>query len=852
MGLKLWRQIWKWQRVLIIAPMAAGLILAASSTGLFQLIEWVTLDQFFRLRPLEPPDPRIVIVTIDESDINQIGKWPIPDEVLAKLLNNIKGQQPKAIGIDLYRNLPVEPGYQALLEVFKSTPNLIGVEKVAGEPIAPSPILSKQDQVGMADLVLDADGKVRRGLISSKPQGKPTKLNLGVKLALMYLETEGITLKSVDATKKHLRLGKALFVPFKENDGGYVDADSGGYQILLNFRGPKQNFYTVSLKQILENRIPPNLLHNRIVLIGTTAQSLNDLFLTPYSSKITGRLERTPGVVIHANLTSQILSAAKEGRLLIQVWAEPIEWLWVLVWSFTGATVCFTFLQTNLLQNKIYSEWIILGICIVAGGGSLLAISYIAFLCGWWIPVVSPVLALTSSAIAIALYHSLELQREKTDLEILLETTTAHFDTVEADLQDQAEEAARESERKLAQFLEAVSVGVAVIDATGKPYFANQRAQEILGKGVEPEAKPEQLAEVYQNYIAGTNQLYPTEKLPIVRALKGERASTDDIEIHQGDKVIPIEAWATPIYDESGNISYALVAFQDITERKQAESERKALINQLYELNQANERFVPRQFLELLNKESIVDVQLGEAVQQKMSILFSDIRNFTTLSERSTLEENFKFINTYLSYMEPAITANQGFIDKYIGDAIMALFSGSADNAVKAGIAMLHRLAEYNQTRQKSTHPSIHIGIGINTGSLMLGTVGGQNRMDGTVIGDAVNLAARLEGLTKYYGVALLISHQTFGCLQQPWDYYIRFIDRVQVKGKSNMVSVFEVFDADSPEIREGKLVTKTSFETALFLYHQGKISEAAPLFQECLNLNPGDKVAQLYLGRCS
>ncbi len=154
-----------------------------------------------------------------------------------------------------------------------------------------------------------------------------------------------------------------------------------------------------------------------------------------------------------------------------------------------------------------------------------------------------------------------------------------------------------------------------------------------------------------------------------------------------------------------------------------------------------------------------------------MSILFADIRDFTTLSERMTPEENFKFINAYLSHMEPAILDNNGFIDKYIGDAIMALFSRSADDAIKAGIDMLHRLAKYNTKRTNPERPPIQIGIGINTGSLMLGTVGGQTRMDGTVIGDAVNLASRLEALTKHYGVSLLISHHTFQCLRHPVEY---------------------------------------------------------------------------------
>ncbi len=262
-------------------------------------------------------------------------------------------------------------------------------------------------------------------------------------------------------------------------------------------------------------------------------------------------------------------------------------------------------------------------------------------------------------------------------------------------------------------------------------------------------------------------------------------------------------------------------------------------------------RFVPHQFLYLLNKESILDVQLGDHIQKKMSILFSDIRSFTTLSESMKPEDTFKFINAYLSRMESVIVENQGFIDKYIGDGIMALFSGSADDAVKAGITMLHRLTEYNQHRANSGYIPIKIGIGINTGSLMLGTVGGKNRMDGTVISDAVNIASRLENLTKHYGVSLLISHHTLANFQNPTNYSIRFIEQVKVKGKSQAVAVFEVFDGDEPEIRQGKLATKVSFEQALWLYNLGLKSEAAQLLTGVLKINPRDRVAQIYLERC-
>ncbi|MEG3893490.1 AAA family ATPase [Microcoleus sp. Pol10_D6] len=273
--------------------------------------------------------------------------------------------------------------------------------------------------------------------------------------------------------------------------------------------------------------------------------------------------------------------------------------------------------------------------------------------------------------------------------------------------------------------------------------------------------------------------------------------------------------------------------------------------SRLAQLNKAYERFIPHQFLQFLKKSSIIDVELGDQVQLEMSVLFSDIRDFTTLSETMTPEDNFKFINSYLSRMEPVINENHGFIDKYIGDAIMALFSGEADNAVKAGIAMLHRLAEYTQNRANSGYAPIQIGIGINTGSLMLGTVGGPNRMDGTVISDAVNLASRVESLTKNYGVSLLITQPTYGRLKNPSQYAIRTLDTVKVKGKSEAVTIYEVFDADSPEIKQAKLATLELFAEARALYSEGKLFEAARLFSECWRQNQGDRVAKIYWERC-
>jgi class 3 adenylate cyclase len=188
---------------------------------------------------------------------------------------------------------------------------------------------------------------------------------------------------------------------------------------------------------------------------------------------------------------------------------------------------------------------------------------------------------------------------------------------------------------------------------------------------------------------------------------------------------------------------------------------KKFALEQQMRLTEAYQRFVPKQLLTNLNKESILDVQLGDQVQKEMSILFSDIRSFTMLSESMSPEENFGFVNTYLSKMGPIVRDNHGYIDKYIGDSIMALFDRSPEDAVKTSVKMLDALREYNKERIQEGLVPIRIGIGVNTGKMMLGTLGESDRMEGSVISDAVNLAARLEGLTKLYKTSLLLSEAT-------------------------------------------------------------------------------------------
>lgn len=262
-------------------------------------------------------------------------------------------------------------------------------------------------------------------------------------------------------------------------------------------------------------------------------------------------------------------------------------------------------------------------------------------------------------------------------------------------------------------------------------------------------------------------------------------------------------------------------------------------------------RLVPSQLLNLLEAKSIVDVKLGDQVERKMTIMFSDIRDFTPLSESMTPAENFEFINAYLSQMEPVISRHRGIIDKYIGDTIMALFEHGADDALSGAIAMLERLGYYNAGRLRAGYAPIQIGIGLNTGVVIIGTVGGLNRMDSTVIGDAVNLTARLEEATKTYRAPLIISQNTLYDLADPDKYHIRFLDRIRVKGKSQPLSIYEVFDNDDEKLRRNKRESRTIFEKAVAYYHLKDIPKAIPLLKQCLDITPDDFPARIYLERC-
>ncbi len=396
------------RKELISSASVAGCIIVLRSLGLLQSLEWAALDQFFQLRPLEPPEERITIVTIDEGSLKSIKKWPIPDGEIAKLLTKLNKQKPRAIGLDIYRDFPVDPGHSDLVTVFNSLDNLIAIQKLSKNEdnrIPPPPLLNRE-QVGFNNIVLDADGKVRRNLLYYHVKNQAYE-SFALKLTKLYLKPRGIIPQRAASNPEYLQLGKAIFPRFKSDDGSYIKADDGGTQILANFPKPlcqscqpDWGFRKVSLRDVLADKVPENLISDRIVLIGSTAASLQDYVQTPYSTKFIGTAKPTAGVELQAYFISELITAALDGRPLIKVWSNSLEWSWIL------ACACLGVVTRIRIQNTTTSFLTILLLCC-----SLTGSAFILFLDGWWIPIVPGLISFCGSTLAIT-FQITQMQEE--------------------------------------------------------------------------------------------------------------------------------------------------------------------------------------------------------------------------------------------------------------------------------------------------------------------------------------------------------------------------------------------------------------------------------------------------------
>jgi adenylate cyclase len=387
-------------------------VIGLQETGIFQGLELAVLDREFRLRPLENKTIPIVIVTISEADLVGLNQFPISDQTLSRVIERLKKENPTVIGLNLYRDLPVEPGYDDLLQTFRSTPNLIGVKKYvkdsAGRGVRPPPILRDRDQVAFNDLVGDIDGKIRRHLLSVQENGK-TELSLGTQLALTYLKTSGITPQR--NAKGEIQLGRATYSALSRNAGGYAQMNLAGFQLLSNYLTVPGGISKISIQDVLNGRIPAGLLRDRIVVIGSTSESSRgDRFLVPYTTDVNTVWF---GAEIHANLAAQLISGALDGRTMLQCLPEALEWAWILLWAGVGTLLGWS------IQSLRSLIWIPLAI------GILWMTAHGLFFGGWWMLVVSPFMAFLAAGLTSRGYwvwYTLNQINQSLELKVLERT----------------------------------------------------------------------------------------------------------------------------------------------------------------------------------------------------------------------------------------------------------------------------------------------------------------------------------------------------------------------------------------------------------------------------------------------
>ena len=262
-------------------------------------------------------------------------------------------------------------------------------------------------------------------------------------------------------------------------------------------------------------------------------------------------------------------------------------------------------------------------------------------------------------------------------------------------------------------------------------------------------------------------------------------------------------------------------------------------------------RFIPQQYLEFLEKPAITEVKLGDNVSAEMAVMFSDIRGFTTASEKMTPQENFDFINEYLKLVSPVIQKHEGFIVKFLGDGMMAIFPYGVDDAVQAGIEKQELVKTFNAMLAARGYPPVSVGVGIHTGHMMVGMIGEERRIQGDAFSDNVNLTSRVEGLNKFYGTSMIISEDTLRGLTQPEAIRMRSLGRALVKGRQSPLALYEVYEGQPEEVIALRQASKTDFEHGISLYTQGKFAQAQEAFQSVLQTDPGDKTARYYLERC-
>jgi diguanylate cyclase (GGDEF)-like protein/PAS domain S-box-containing protein len=588
------------RQVLLTSFGVASSIVILRLIGLLQPWELAALDQLFRWQPPKPPDDRIVIIGISEADLEYLRTWPIPDAKIAQAIKTLNRHGARLIGLDIYRNIPVEPGHDELTKVFATVPNLIAIRTFENDSIREvlPPDSIPQEQVGFNNVVLDVDERVRRNLIYLWTD-EGTHRSFSLQLAIKYLEKEEIYLNASTEDPLKLQFGKTVLTRFYGNHGAYVNTEDEGYQILGNFSNSEGRFKTFSLTDILEDKIPAEQIRDRIVMIGNTAPSLKDLFLTPYSGGIFKEPQRISGVELHANFLSQLLGAAIEGEsLLIKFWVEPLEWAWIFAWSFLGGYLSWRLRSPykNLISMAILQS-------------VLFIICYVGLLFSWWLPLVPPSIALAGTAIVITGY-------------------LAHL-----------EEEFKRSKDFLQGIINTVADPIFVKDRNHKWLVLNQAFANLIGHPIETLINQQ------------PDKFFPPQEATIFWEqaesvfISGQSSEHEESLTDKAGNTYLMATKRSLHKDGSGNL-FLVGVLRDITERKQMEEE---LRRTAAELSRSNEELqvshnrlryiayhdpltgLPNR--KLFYERLIQSVEWAEFNQQSVALMFLDLDGFKLIND---------------------------------------------------------------------------------------------------------------------------------------------------------------------------------------------------------------------------
>lgn len=348
------------------------------------------------------------------------------------------------------------------------------------------------------------------------------------------------------------------------------------------------------------------------------------------------------------------------------------------------------------------------------------------------------------------------------------------------------------------------------------------------------------------------------EKESLIHKVEEQNDRKDKLLIQINEQNLAIRRLTKLKFSIFGILLFSLMGFFYLLSIEKKNKELLYNTNQLItankfitDLNNAYKRFIPYDILNLLGKESIIDVSLNDQVLREMIVLFIDVRGYSSIAENLSPQENITLLNELFSVMQNPIEEYHGIINKYLGDGLMALFIKEPEEALRASIKIIKDLEAYSRKRQENGQPPIKVGIGMDGGQMIVGTVGNNNRMEQTVVADAVNVASRIEGMTKMYNATILISEYVYNSLKNAEKYAIRYMDKVLVKGRSKPVIVYQVFDGENGSTIDLFEKTKDHFAEAIHLFNDHKFPEAQALFEKVLEINPNDQAAICYHSRC-